>query len=151
LSIRKIKIEVLRPLILAIVIVGALFVLQFRRPIPPDIRREALQKVCAANLQKVYAALQQYQGKFGVLPEEWADLRTVGFVPESLELLDGPSGRSVTAPVTDQTHIRYMPLRLVQKGTADPTGPRRALVEFGGVADLPPATLYSDGALEWGR
>ncbi len=151
MSARKIKPEVLRPLILVIVMIVALFVLQFLRPVPPDIRQENLQKVYAADLQNLYAAVQQYQGQYGVLPGDWSDLLKVNFALESLELPDAEPKHPVVVHAAEGVQVRNMPFVLVRKGQMDLAGPRKPLIEFGGGKDLPPATLYSNGTIEWGR
>lgn len=151
MSARKIKPEVLRPLILVIVMVVALFVLQFLRPVPPDIRQENLQKAYAADMQRLYAAVQQYQGQFGVPPGDWADLLKINFALESLELPDREPRHPVVVRAAEGVQVQNMPFALVQKAEADPAGLRRPLIEFGGSKDLPPATLYSNGSIEWGR
>lgn len=138
----------LRPLILAIVIIAALFVVQFLRPVPPDIRAEAVQKAYAANMQKLYGAVQQYQAQYQVMPDQWADLLKSGFTVESLELPDAEPKHPVVVQTAEGPQVQNMPFALLQKGAVDFAGPRKPLIEFGGSKEKPPETLFSNGTIE---
>jgi hypothetical protein len=148
---RKIRPDVLRPFVLVIAIIAALFVFQFLRPIPPDIRQEQLQRAYTADLQKLYAAVQQYQGRCGVLPGDWPDLAKVDFAVESLELPDAEPKHPVVARSENGADVRNMPFGLLQHGRADFVGPGKPLIEFKGTKEAPPATVYTDGRIEWAK
>lgn len=146
---QKIRPEVLRPFILAVAMIVALFVFQFLRPIPPDIRMQNLQKAYAADLQRLYGGLQQYQSQYKVLPAGWPDLLTAGFPLESLEVPDAEPKHPVVVKGPEGVQVRNMPFKLLQQGAVDFAGPRRPLVEVAGAKEAPLATLYSNGTIEW--
>jgi hypothetical protein len=148
---RKIRPDVLRPFLLAIALIVALFVFQFLRPIPPDIRQEQLRKAYTANLQKLYAGVQQYQGRYGALPGDWADLLEVDFAVESLDLPDAEPKHPVVARSNSGAEVRNIPFALLQQGRVEFDGPRKALIELKGAKEAPPATLYTDGTIEWAK
>jgi hypothetical protein len=148
---RKIRPEVLRPFLLAIAMIVALFVFQFLRPIPPDIRQEQVRKAYAANLQKLYAGVQQYQARYGQLPGDWADLLKIDLALESLALPDMEPKHPVVTRVEGGAEVRNMPFALLQQGRAEFVGPGKALIEIKGAKEALPATLYTDGKIEWAK
>ncbi len=149
MSARKIKPEVLRPFLLVIAMLVALFVLQFLRPTPPDLRQEQLRKAYQTDLQTLYSAVRQYQDTFGALPADWADLRKTGLQVESLELPDLDPKHPVLEQTAAGTQVQNMPFALLRQGRAEFTGPRKPLIEFKGTKEATPATLYTDGTIEW--
>ncbi len=148
---RKIKPEVLRPLILAIAILIALFVLQFWRPVPPDIRQQQLQGIYGNDLKVLYTALQQYQQQYETMPADWANLAKIDFPFDSIKLPDQKPDHPTLLKTPHGQKVENMPFELLEHGRINFAGSPTPLVSFRGTQETGQAFLYSDGTVHWGR
>lgn len=148
---RKIRPEVLRPLLLAIALIIALFVLQFWRPTPPDIKQQQSQSVYETDLRVLYKALQEYQQTYNTLPANWADLAKINFPFQTIKL----PGHQPDHPSLIQTpqgpEVQGMPFRLMLQGATDFTGPPQTLVVLPGSEQTGSAFLCTNGTIQWGK
>lgn len=148
---RRIRPDVLRPFLLVLAIIIALFVLQFWRPVPPDIRQQQQRSVYETDLRVLYTALQEYQRQFNTLPANWADLSRTNFPFETIKLPAHQPDHVNVVQTPAGPEVQDMPFRLLQQGRVDFGGAPQPLIQLRGSEQIDPAVLYTNGTIQWGK